>query len=51
MPTRWSKLSDLADVSLGYKSLQNAFFYVDSEAIRRFGIERRFLREEGLDLA
>lgn len=36
-------LSDLADVSLGYKSLQNDFFYVDEETVKKFGIEKHYL--------
>ena len=36
-------LHTLGTASLGYKSLQNAFFYVDSTTIDQYGIESRFL--------
>lgn len=36
-------LGDLADIGLGYKSLQNDFFYVSPETIATYGIEERFL--------
>ena len=36
-------LSSLGDVRLGFKSLQNAFFYLDETTVRTFGIEERFL--------
>src|SRR5437660_412557 len=36
-------LEELAQVSLGYKSLQNDFFYVDRAVIQGFGIESRYL--------
>ena len=38
-------LSDLAKVSLGYKSLQNDFFYVNEATVATYKIERRFLRQ------
>lgn len=34
---------NIANVSLGYKSLQNNFFYVNSATIDSFGIEKQFL--------
>jgi hypothetical protein len=37
------KLADFCDVKLGFKSLQNMFFYVDEATIDRFGIEDEFL--------
>ena len=37
-------LSDVADVGLGFKSLQNDFFYLDPVVIEHFGIEADFLR-------
>lgn len=37
------ELSKVADVSLGYKSLQNDFYYVNEATIATFGIESRFL--------
>lgn len=40
---RMVPLEDLAQVSLGYKSLQNAFFYVNRETIKTYQIEQRFL--------
>lgn len=36
-------LSELATVSLGFKSLQNTFYYVNKATIDTFGIEKRFL--------
>jgi hypothetical protein len=36
-------LSDLATVSLGFKSLQNTFYYVNKATIDTFGIEKRFM--------
>jgi hypothetical protein len=36
-------LSALADVSLGFKSLQNNFYYVNQATIDTYGIEKRFL--------
>lgn len=37
-------LDQIAKVSLGFKSLQNQFFYVTKETIAKFGIERTFLK-------
>ncbi len=37
------KLSELADVGLGYKSLQNDFFYVTADTVSTYGIESQFL--------
>jgi hypothetical protein len=37
-------LSELASVSLGYKSLQNEFFYVNQATIDSFGIEAEYLQ-------
>jgi hypothetical protein len=39
----FAPLRNIADVSLGYKSLQNDFFYVNKATISTYGIERRFL--------
>lgn len=36
-------LRNIADVSLGYKSLQNDFFYVNKATISTYGIEKKFL--------
>ncbi len=38
-----TELSEIARVSLGYKSLQNAFFYVNKATIDTYGIEACFL--------
>ena len=38
-----TQLASIAKVSIGYKSLQNAFFYVNEATIDTFGIEKRFL--------
>jgi hypothetical protein len=43
MTTDWVPLTKLARVSLGFKSLQNDFFYVNEATVNTFGIERRFL--------
>jgi len=36
-------LSDFCDVTLGFKSLMNGFFYVSQEDIDRFGIEDEYI--------
>jgi hypothetical protein len=41
----WCELNDLADVRLGYKSLQNEFYYLSRETIELFGIEDEYLRQ------
>lgn len=41
----WCYLDDLAEVHLGYKSLQNDFFYLSTDTIQRFGIEEEYLRD------
>lgn len=43
MTTNWVPFEKLARVSLGFKSLQNDFFYVNEATIDTYGIERRFL--------
>ena len=37
-------LGEVADVGIGFKSLQNDFFYVDNGVIATYGIEPRFLK-------
>jgi hypothetical protein len=37
-------LDQIAKVSLGFKSLQNQFFYVSKETIAKFGIEKPYLK-------
>ena len=37
-------LSDLAHASLGYKSLQNDFFYLGKDTIETYGIEKQYLK-------
>jgi hypothetical protein len=37
-------LDQIAQVSLGFKSLQNRFFYVSKETIDEFGIEKKYLK-------
>jgi hypothetical protein len=39
----FTALRNIADVSLGYKSLQNDFFYVNAATISTYGIEKKFL--------
>jgi len=39
----FTELSTLARVSLGYKSLQNNFFYLNKATIDTFGIEKKYL--------
>lgn len=39
----FTTLGQIARVSLGYKSLQNDFYYVDARTIAAYGIEARFL--------
>ena len=36
-------LHDLAQIGIGFKSLQNDFFYVTQETVDTYGIENRFL--------
>src|SRR5215468_9169845 len=38
------KLGDIAKAGLGFKSLQNHFFYVSAETIQQFKIEKKYLR-------
>src|SRR5207302_4899736 len=45
MNRHWCPLSDIAEVHLGYKSLQNEFFYLSADTVRHFGIEDEYLRE------
>jgi len=42
--TRLVPMEKLADCHLGYKSLQNQFFYLDSQTIAKYGIEAEFLK-------
>lgn len=42
--TRMVPLEVLAQASLGYKSLQNDFFYLNAETIKTYKIEDRFLQ-------
>jgi type I restriction enzyme M protein len=42
--SRMVPLGSLAGVELGYTTGLNSFFYLDEDRIRRFGIEREFLR-------
>ena len=37
-------LEHIADVHLGYKSLQNQFFYLDSQTVSNYGIESEYLK-------
>lgn len=39
----FTKLQSIAKVSLGYKSLQNNFFYVNKATASTYGIEKQFL--------
>lgn len=41
-PRKWCRLDSVADVGLGYKSLQNDFYYLNSEQISSFGIEPEY---------
>jgi hypothetical protein len=45
MSRYWCQLKEIADVHLGYKSLQNEFFYLSAETIRHFKIEKEYLRK------
>ncbi|MDZ4858043.1 MAG: hypothetical protein SGI88_03600 [Candidatus Hydrogenedentes bacterium] len=42
--SKFTVLEEIAKVSLGYKSLQNEFFYLNKATIDTFGIEKQFLR-------
>jgi hypothetical protein len=37
-------LSEIAHATLGYKSLQNDFFYVGKDTIQTYGIEKHYLK-------
>lgn len=39
----FTQLANIATVSLGYKSLQNNFFYVNKPTIDTYGIEKKYL--------
>ncbi len=39
----FTALQTVATVSLGYKSLQNNFFYVNAATASTYGIEKKFL--------
>jgi hypothetical protein len=39
----FTQFRNIANVSLGYKSLQNEFFYVNKATISTYGIEKKFL--------
>jgi hypothetical protein len=39
------RLDQIAQVGLGYKSLQNQFFYLSAETVAKFGIEKKFRRD------
>lgn len=39
----FTALRNIANVSLGYKSLQNDFFYVNKATISTYGVEKKFL--------
>ena len=43
-PGAFVDLGRLANVHLGYKSLQNQFYYVKEETIQAYGIEDRYVR-------
>ena len=43
-PDAFVSLGELADVHLGYKSLQNQFYYVKEDTIQAYGIEDDFLQ-------
>ena len=42
--TGFTTLDQISQVSLGYKSLQNGFYYVNKATIDSYSIEKRFLR-------
>src|SRR5437660_837269 len=43
MPEMFTELGKIATVSLGYKSLQNNFFYVNKATVDTYGIEKKYL--------
>jgi hypothetical protein len=43
MDRKWCTLTEIASVGLGFKSLQNQFFYLDQKTISLYGIEREYL--------
>ena len=38
------KLAEIAKATLGYKSLQNNFFYIGKDTIATYGIESQYLK-------
>lgn len=42
--TSFTTLDQIAQVSLGYKSLQNDFYYLNKETVESYGVESRFLQ-------
>lgn len=38
-------LEDIAEIGIGFKSLQNDFFYVNNEVVATYGIEPQFLNQ------
>lgn len=41
----WCHLDEIADIHLGFKSLQNEFFYLTSKEVEEYGIEKKYLKE------
>ena len=44
MPDKFCRLEEVSKITLGYKSLQNDFFYIDASKQSTFNIETRYLR-------
>jgi len=44
MSQLWCNLAELAFVGLGYKSLQNQFYYLENDTITQYNIEKEFLK-------
>lgn len=45
MTKYWCHLDEIADVHLGFKSLQNEFFYLSAKEVGNYGIESQYLRD------
>jgi hypothetical protein len=45
MTQHWCRLEEIADVHLGFKSLQNEFFYLTAEEIEDYRIENQYLKD------
>jgi hypothetical protein len=45
MAKYWCHLDEIADVHLGFKSLQNEFFYLSAKEVENYSIESQYLKD------